>query len=239
MAHLTRHELKQDEFRSTFERFEQFVKERANEVLAAGGILVVVVGLGAGLKLYNDRQEAEANALLGAALKTFRAYVGVVAPGTLGPDAETFSTAREKYKKALDQFREINVKFPRMKAAAIARYHAGVCQANLGDQTGAMRTLEEVGRSSDRSIASLARLALAGELAKSGKLDEAGKIYQDLADHPTPTVPRATALLEMADAYRSVRREQARLIYERIEKEFSSDAALVQAVKQQAESLSK
>ena len=54
----------------------------------------------------------------------------------------------------------------------------------------------------DAEIAAMAKFALAGELAKSGKTPEAAKLYQDLVDHPTMTVPKASALLAMADAYR-------------------------------------
>lgn len=237
MARLSRHDLKEDKLRTAFEDYEHFAKEHYQEILAAVGIVVVVVGLAVGLKLYNDRQEAEANAQLGIALKTFRAYVGAAAPGTFGPDAEAFPTAREKYKKALQQFTELTQKFPRRKAAAIARYHVGVCQAQLGDQAAALKTLQEASRESDRNLASLAQFALAGEMARSGKLPDAVKLYQDLADHPTLTVPRATALLALADAYRATQPGQARQIYQRVEKEFGSDPTVAEALKQQISSL--
>jgi TolA-binding protein len=195
------------------------------------------VGSVGGLKLYADRQEAEANAQLGSALKTFNAYVGAPAPQTLDPRTRTFAAAQEKYKKALEQFTEIVRRFPRQKAAGIARYHMGVCQAELGDQTAAIKTFEEAARNSDRNIVSLAKLALAGEMAKSGKLPEAVKLYQELADHPTSTVPRATALLGLAGAYRATQPAQARQIYERMEKEFDSDAAIAEVVKEEASTL--
>ena len=83
----------------------------------------------------------------------------------------------------------------------------------------------------------MAKFALAGELAKSGKTPEAAKLYQELADHPTMTVPKASALLAMADAYRESQPAQARQIYERVEKEFASNATVTQAVKQQIASL--
>jgi tetratricopeptide (TPR) repeat protein len=238
LARLTRHELKKDEFRTTYEEFERFAKEHYKEIASAVGILIVVVGSAAGLKLYLERQEAQAAIQLGAALRTFRAYVGApTPPGSPGSEIETFPTARERYKKALDRFTEISRKFPRTKAAEIAAYHAGVCQAELGDQAAAIKTLQGASGASDRTIASLAQLALAGELARTGKLEEARKLYQNLADHPTLTVPRATALLEMAEAYRGTQPAQARRIYEGLEKEFGSDPALAQAIRQQMASL--
>lgn len=239
MARLTRHELKKDEFRSTYEEFERFAKERYKEIAAVVGIVVVVVGSAFGLKVYLGRQEAEAATELGSALKTFRAYVGTPSPASPMSGTESFKTAQERYKKALAQFSEVARKFPRTKAAAIAAYHQGVCQAQLGDQAGAIKTLEKAGGASDQEIASLARLALAGELAGSGKLREAVKIYQNLADRPTLAVPRTTALLEMADAYRASQPAQARQIYERLQKEAGPDPILAQAINQQIESLPK
>jgi predicted negative regulator of RcsB-dependent stress response len=239
LASLSRHQLKQDELRTTYENFELFLKERYKEIIAVVGILAAVVGLSAGLKLYIDRQQADANTALAVALKTFHAYVGAAAPGTLGPDAEAFPTAQEKYKKALGQFNEVIQKFPKTKAAAIARIHKGECQALVGDHAGAAKTLEEAVGSSDREVASLAKLALAGELARNGKLPEAGKLYADLDAHPTSTVPRVTALLEMANAYRPTQPAQARQIYERLEKEFGSNPTLAPVLKEQISSLPK
>lgn len=104
---------------------------------------------------------------------------------------------------------------------------------------GRYQDLGKAGGASDQEIASLARLALAGELAGSGKLREAVKIYQNLADRPTLAVPRTTALLEMADAYRASQPAQARQIYERLQKEAGPDPILAQAINQQIESLPK
>jgi tetratricopeptide (TPR) repeat protein len=235
-----RHELKQDEFKDTLVQLEEYLKKHYKEILNVSIIVVVVVGLGVGLKYYTEHQEAAANADLGEALATFRAYVGQPTPGQSQPGGATYSTAPEKYKKALQQFDAILDKYktpPRPKAVEIARYQAGVCQALLDDHMGAIRTLTEASMDHDAEIAALAKFALAGELAKSGKTPEAAKLYQELADHPTITVPKASALLALADAYRESQPAKAREIYERVEKEFASNATVSQAVKQQIASL--
>jgi len=236
----TRHQLKQDEFKDTLVQFEEYFKKHYQEILNVSIIVIVVVGLVGGLKYYTGRQEAAANADLGEALATFRAYVGQPTPGQNEPSGSTYATAQEKYKKALQQFDAILDKYkmpPRPKAVAIARYQAGVCQALLNDQAGAILTLTEASRDRDAEIAALAKFALAGELAKSGKTPEAAKLYQELADHPTLTVPKASALLAMADAYRESQPAQARKIYEQLEKEFAASGAVAQAVRQDIASL--
>lgn len=240
MDRLTRRQLKQDEFRETFDRFEDYFKQHYQDIITVVLLAAAVVGLAAGLRYYVDRQDAAANADLGAALKTFRAYVGAAAPGSLGPDTESYPTAQAKYKKALEEFNAIAQKYrmyPRPKAVAIARYHAGICQALLGDQAAAIKTLQEVGLDRDQEVAALARFALADDLAKAGKLPEAVKLYQELADHPTLSVPRATALLAMADAYRASQPARARQIYQQVDKEFGSDTTVAETLKQQMASL--
>lgn len=231
----TRHQLKHDEFKDTLVGVEEYFKNHYKEVITTAIIVVAVVGLAGGLKYYNDRQGAAANADLGEALTTFRASVGQPSPGQNDPEAPTFPTSQDKYKKALQQFNAILDKYkmlPRPKAVEIARYQAGVCHSLLGDQAGAIRNLTEASQGSDAEIAAMAKFALAGELANSGKTADAVKLYQELADHPTITVPKAGALLAMADAYRESQPAQARQIYERVGKEFASNSTVSQAVKQ-------
>jgi hypothetical protein len=240
LARLTRHELKQDEFLTTIEEFENFAKQHYKEILAVAVGVILVAGAVFGYRLWSERQESESNALLGAALKTFHASVGSVSVDFFGgqnPANQAFPTAQDKYKKALQQFDDVVRRFPRQRATGIARYHAGLCQAEMGDQAAAIKTLQEASRASDQSIASLAKLALAGELVRAGRLDDGVRLYRELQDHPTTTVPRATAMLALADAYRQSQPARARQIYQQMEKEFSSNAYLAATVKQQMESL--
>ena len=235
-----RHELKQDEFKDSLVQIEDYLKQHYKEILNVSIIVIVVIGLAGGLKYYTGRQEANANADLAAALSTFRAYVGQPTPGQNEPPGTTFATAQDKYKKALQQFDAILDKYkmpPQPKAVAIARYQAGVCQALLGDEHGAIQTLTEASMDRDAEIASMAKFALAGELARSGKTAEAAKLYQELADHPTLTVPRASALLALADAYRESQPAKARELYERVAKEFANNTTVAQTVKQEISTL--
>ena len=240
MAHITRRQLKQDQLKTTLEEFEDFAKDRYKEILAVTGIAVAVVGLAVGLKLYVDRQEAAANLALADALKTYGAYVGPASLGSLPPGMLSFATAQEKYKKALAQFLDVVEKYsgiPQPKAVGFARYHIGLCQAELGNHDAAIMTLQEVAKDSDSNIASLARFALAGELVKGGKLEEGVKLYHELAEHPTPTIPESMASLAMADAYRASQPAKARQLYEDLEKRFGSDSSLAQTLKDQIASL--
>jgi tetratricopeptide (TPR) repeat protein len=236
MDRLTRHELKQDDFRETLDRLDQYLKAHLKEILTVAILVIVVVGLAGGLKYYLDQQEASANVELASALRTFQSYVGTVTPETLGAESETFLNAADKYQKAREQFNAIVLKyrmFPRPKAVSIARYHVGVCEALLGNSAAAINTLQEASRDGDREIAALAQFALAGEFLKSGKKQEAVAIYQNLVDHPSLAVPRASALLALADSLKDSQPGQARKLYGQIQKEFGSDPSIAEALKQQ------
>ena len=236
MDRLTRHELKQDEFRDVLAQLEQYLKTHLKEILTVAILVIVAVGLAGGLKYHLDQQEASANVELASALRTFQSYVGPPAPNTLGADSESFQTAAEKYKKALEQFNAIVQKyrmFPRPKAASIALYHMGICESLLGNSAAAINTLQEASRDRDREIATLAQFAQASELFKIGKTQEAVKVYQNLADHPSLAVPRATSLLALADACKDSQPGRARQLYGEIEKEYGSDSSIAQAMKEQ------
>jgi tetratricopeptide (TPR) repeat protein len=236
MDRLTRHELKQDEFRESLDQLEEYLKAHLREILTAVILVVVVVGSAAGLQYYLGQEEANANLDLAAALRTFQAYVGTVTPGSTPPDTETYATSADKYKAALEKFNAIMLKyrmFPRPKAVGIALYHVGICQSLLGNSTGAINTLQEASHDRDREIATLAQFALASEFLKIGKKPEATKIYETLADHPSLAVPRASALLAMADALKDSQPARARQLYDQIQKEFGSDPSVAQALRQQ------
>jgi tetratricopeptide (TPR) repeat protein len=240
MDRLTRHELKQDEFRETLDQLEQYLKLHFKEILTVGILAVLVVGLAGGLRYYLGQQEASANVELAAALSTFQAYVGILKPETMGAETETFLSARDKYQKAREEFNAIVLKyrmFPRPKAVSIARYHVGICESLLGNSVAAINTLQEASRDGDREIATLAQFALAGELLKTGKKQEAVKIYQNLADHPSLTLPKASALLALADALKDSQPARARQLYAQVQIEFASDPSIAQAVRQQIDEL--
>lgn len=234
MARLTRKELKQDPFLSVYyDDFVEFAQHHYQKIIVAVIIVILVAVAGVSWKRYRQRQDIAANAMLGEALNTFHAYVGQSAQGALAPGAQTFADPAAKFQAALKQFTVLNQKYSHFEAGQIALYHIGLCQAQLGQQDAAIQTLRRAGQVSDQGVASLARFALAGELAKIGKTPEAESIFRSLAEHPTNTVPAASAWLALADAERATNPTEARAIDQRVLKSLGSDSELAGAVKQQ------
>lgn len=238
MDRYTRHELKQDELQQALDALQSFGRKYQQQIIYIGLAVIVVVGLAFGLKTYAARKELAANNALQGALTTFGADVGTNTSNPLNPSSLMFPTAQAKYAKALSQFQAVVKNYPRTSAGAYARIHAGICQSQLGDSAAAIKTFNRAARSSDPEIASLAKFSLAQELAREGKTDEAAKIYQALADHPTLNVPKATALMALAGVYHTKQPARARQIYQQLQKEYgSSDSILSSALKEQLSTL--
>jgi TolA-binding protein len=233
----TRHQLKQDDFSEKMESLQMLAEEHLKQIIIISAAVIVLAGGAWWTKSYYARQEAAANTELQAAITTFHAYVGSSQQGAQMGAGESYPTANAKYQKALTQFSELVKKYPRTKAGGYALVQMGVCQSQLGNDATAIKTLQNAGKNSDNEIASQAQFALAGVLSKTGKAEEAAKIYQNLADHPTTIVPRATALLAMADVYRDSQPKRAREIYEQVQKEYGSDTVVAESLKQQLASL--
>ena len=56
MDRLTRHELKQDEFRETLDTLDDYVKTHLKEILTTAILVIVAVGAAVGLKYYLSEQ---------------------------------------------------------------------------------------------------------------------------------------------------------------------------------------
>lgn len=233
MARLTRKELKKDPFLSVYyDDFVEFAVKHYQKIIVVVVVIAAVIAASLSWKHLQQGRAVSANAMLGEALGTFHAYVGQAGQGALAPGAQTFPDGAAKFEAALKEFRAVYAKYPRQKAGEIALYHIGLCQAQLGQQDAAVSTLRQAAHGSSAEVASLAQFALADELAKSGHLPEAEKIFRHLAEHPTDTVPAATSWLALAGVELQTQPSDARQIYDRLMKQYSGDAYLVDTVKQ-------
>jgi hypothetical protein len=217
----TRHKLKEDKFA---ERTKDAVEWTAGHQRTVGWVIgaIVVAALAVlGFMTWYGRQNDAANAALGSAMRTLTAQLrpaGIAATpdnkGTFGSVAERSQAAEKEFKSAADQFD----RFPYPKAGRIARYMEGVSAVQAGEP-GAEQILKGVAGSRDANVAALAKMSLAALYRSSNRQADAVKIYKDLQDHPTDTVSKAQAQLEMAEMYESTDPQQAANIYQQIQKE--------------------
>jgi TolA-binding protein len=213
----TRQQLKQDKFAETAKETVSWAVEHqktvATVVIAAVVVVVILVG---GWIYYNQRDQG-ASAEVGAALRIYGAPLR--SPNAAQPDYLTFTSAKERAEAARKAFQQVEDKYPHTRAAEVARYFVGVTSLDMGDTASAEKVLRQVADSRNGELSALGKFALASVYRAENKDAEAIKLYQELAAHPTSTVPKSTAQLELASLYQQKQPDEAAKIYQQIQKE--------------------
>jgi predicted negative regulator of RcsB-dependent stress response len=112
---------------------------------------------------------------------------------------KTFATAADRAKAANPLFEDVAKRYGSTTPGENALYFAALTAGEMGNNTAAEAGFRKAGDLRDANIASLAHLALANLLTQHGQTGEAIKLYQNLINHPTATVPAAQ--LQLAQLY--------------------------------------
>jgi TolA-binding protein len=197
----TRSALKKDDvfIHSTQAGLDWIAENRSKALRVSIAVLVVIVLAVAAAILYQQRSEAASNAFGGAASIYSTPIADPAQPAP--PGMKTFATVADRAKAANPLFSKVAKSYSSTTAGHNALYFAGLTAAEMGDTAGAEANFRKAADLHDAGIASLARLALANLLSQHGQTSDAIKLYQDLIQHPTATVPAATAQLQLAQLY--------------------------------------
>ncbi len=186
--------------------------------MAAVAVAVIVAVIIGGWTYVGYRNQ-QARGMLGAAIDKYNAPVrSADQPAT--PEMLTYASAAERAKAANAEFAQIAQKYSFTESGRIARYFEGVTLRDLGDTAAAEKQLSEVASGWDKSLAGLAKLALAGLYADSNQTTKAIDLYKQLIDHPANSVGKWTPQFELAELYQANNQPQdARKLYEQLQKE--------------------
>jgi len=226
--HISRKELKKDKIHDAIEHSAEAVYSH-KQVSSAVLLLALMAALAyGGWTLYHERQTARASVAFDNAMK---AYTGRIA-GT--PDAAESSEVsyKDEALRAADaqqKFQAVSDKYPHTTPGKLARYYAALCLEDLERHNQALEELNKLSSGSDKELASLARYQSAVVYSRTGRVDEAIKVFRMLADKPSTLVPRPLALLELAGVLREKNPKEATTIYEQIKKEFPGSAVSEEA----------
>lgn len=220
MPGYTRRQLKEDKFAATAQGAAAWATDHRQTVIWTASLVLVAVLLTAGVITWRNRQSDEANTQLSAAMRTLDAQI---LPAGSPPPAEdsgpTYPTIADRAKAAQKQFQAIADRYSTVAPGKIARYMSGIALIQAGDKTGAEKELKTAADFRDRDVAALAKMALASLYRGSNRAPEAIAIYKDLSEHPTVTVSKAQAQLQLAEMYESTDPQQATLIYQQLQKD--------------------
>jgi predicted negative regulator of RcsB-dependent stress response len=226
--HISRKELKQDKIKETIEHGAEAVISHGQFTL-----IVVIVALAAALgyggwRFYIDRQTVEASTAFEAGMK---AYQGRIAPtpDPNEPNEPVYPDEPTRVQAALQKFTKVADKYPSTNPGKLARYYAALCLEDLERHNQALEELKKVSGSSDKELGAMAQYQMATIYARTGKPDDAVKIYRALADKQSALVPRPLVLLELAGILRTSNPKEAVSIYQQIKKDYPDTAIADQA----------
>jgi len=221
--HLTRKELKQDKIRETFEHGAEAVishKQFATILLAV--VLAIALGYG-GWKFYSDRQNVQASAALDDAMKVYNARIRI-GNEPLDQSEITYTDPQKRAEEATAKFAAAADKYPGTNPGRLARYYQALTLLDLEKQNQALEELKKISGSKDKELAAMAQYQMATIYARTGKSDEAIKLYRAVADERSIFVPRPLVLLDLADFLRSSNPTEATSIYNQVKKDYPNSA---------------
>lgn len=236
MQSYTRRQLKEDKFQEAAKETVHWTvvhRKTIITVLVVAGIITVVT---ASLLAYNSKQEERASEALGRAMRTYSAPIRQPnAPAD--SKQQSFLSPEERAKAANKEFQQVAEQFSHTGSGKNARYLAAVTALESGDAGTAEKRLKEIADSNDHERAALAKLALASLYRSTNRDADAIRLYKDLIDHPSNSVPKVTAEFQLADAYQAKQPEEAKRIYDELAKD--KDPNIAQLARQKQSGLQK
>jgi hypothetical protein len=228
--HISRKELKTDKIHDAIEHGAEAVfSHKQVSLIVLVVILVLALGYG-GWSIYHERQTAAASAAFDEAMKAYSGRVGPAAPGEPVDSSEmSYPDETAKSTDAMTKFTKVADKYPSTNPGRLARYYAALCLENLDKQNQALEELKKISSGGDKELASMAHYQMAVIYARTGKTDDAVKLFRALADKPSAFVPRPLALLELAGVLRQTNPKEAANVYQQIKKEFPDSTIAEQA----------
>jgi predicted negative regulator of RcsB-dependent stress response len=219
--HISRKELKHDKIKETLEHGAEAVYSHSQITLGVLLVVLVVACVYGGWQIYHDRKTAEANVAFDAAQKVYSGRIGPPAPGEpVDPTAPTFPDEASRSREASRRFTEVANKYPNTNPGKLARYYDALSLEDLEQHNQALEELKKVASSGDRELSGMAQFQIGVIDERTGKPDEAIKIYRALADKKLVFVPRPMVLLELAGVLRQTKPQEAATVYQQIKQEF-------------------
>jgi predicted negative regulator of RcsB-dependent stress response len=232
--HITRKELKQDKFAETLAHGAEELASHQRQLWYLGAAALVVILAVIGWRLWSERVNAQAQTALDEAMRVFNARIRAAGEPE-EPGQPSYVDEKNKLTDAAQSFEKVSAHYARTRPGRLARYYAGLCYAQLGNNDEAQKWLRMVEGSSDAELAPLARLQLAQVLARMGKGDDAVKLYQQLIAKPSTFVPKAVAILALAEHYEKTNPAEATKLYTQLQTEFPNTSIATQAEERLAE----
>jgi predicted negative regulator of RcsB-dependent stress response len=210
-----RHQLKRDKFAETTTETMHWAVEHRSRLILYGSLALAIIVLAITFFAVRRSQEQAASIALASAFETYGAPI-VPAGTPPQPGVTMFNRSKDRSAAANAEFRKIADKYS-TQSGKLARYMEGVTYGEMGDYANAEKELKSVAGSGD--LGNLGKFALASVYRQSNRENDAINEYQDIAAHPTRSVGKSMADLELASVYSSKQPEKAKILLQQIAKD--------------------
>jgi predicted negative regulator of RcsB-dependent stress response len=220
----TRHQLKQDKFAEAVGRQYSWAVDHRTKLIYGGIIIAVALAVALGGMAYYNHRNTKASSEL---VKAMDIYNAPLRPAGMPPQADqlSFTSADERARAAHAEFQKVADEYPHTNSGAVARYFSGLTAETMNDLPLAEKELKKAADEGDKDLSALAKLALAGLYVQTNQESQAVELYKYLADHPTNSVGKFTAQLELAQLYQAKQPQEATKLFQQIQKDDPTGAA--------------
>lgn len=208
-------ELQHDRFRDTtmgfFDRLGDSLEGRGRTILYGLGGLILASIIVLMFVRWSNRKSDEARQALGRAITISSSPV--LENPVAGSTETTFTSEKERAQRAIDEFEKVAAKYGEPYKSE-SRYFIAANRLVVDRQKG-MSELADLSNSGVAEVAALSKFALAQANESDGKLDDAAKLYSELARLNSPAVTAETANLRLAKVYekQGKKKEAADLLF--------------------------
>jgi len=222
--HISRKELKHDEFRDKLSQGAAAVVSHQQQVWLYGAVLLAVLLGVFGYRYYMQRQSARASVELADAMKIYDARIRV-ANEPAQPGELTYVDEKNKFNDAAQKFSQVASRYSRTQPGRVARYYDALSLEELERYAESEKAFQALESSGDEGFSALADFQLAQIYDKTGRGPQAVQEYQKLAAKPSMFVPKPVVLLALADHYSQSDPAQATKYYQQVKSEFPDTQA--------------
>ncbi|MGH9475236.1 MAG: tetratricopeptide repeat protein [Terriglobales bacterium] len=229
MAQISRKELKSDEFVSGMDAAYEFYLQHQKAIATTLVVIAVVVACGYGIFAWRRSRNQRAAAMLAQALNTLHAPLQSAG---LPAGTSAYATAAARGTVAAQQFQSVIDNYGSTGAGQLAHYYLGLAELDVNTSASlkkAAADLHAASHSSDATVATAAKHALANLAIQNGNFAQAHALLLALTQQDSATLPRAVALLELADLDRTYNPKEAALYYQQLETQYPNTSTAQQA----------
>jgi predicted negative regulator of RcsB-dependent stress response len=196
---------------SFFDRLGNLLEGKGRTILYGIGGVILATFLVISFVKWNNRKTNEARQALGRAINI---QTAAVSPSPIPGSTEmTFSTEKERAEKAIAEFEKVAAKYGEPYHSE-SRYFIASNRLVV-DRPKGISELTDLANNGSGEVAALSKFALAQANESDGKLDDAARLYSELAKLNSATVTAETANLRLAKVYekQGKKKEAADLLF--------------------------